>query len=158
MNLHCNKLGNPHGRPIIFLHGLFGSSADFSFVSSELKERSQHLWDLPGHGKSDPLWFSSFGDFATYFFNQLGGFEQTRDLVGYALGWRIALLLISNYPESFNRAIIISANPGIALERERLERLNRDRILLDDLKSPEFFLRDWYAASLFGNLALHPKF
>jgi 2-succinyl-6-hydroxy-2,4-cyclohexadiene-1-carboxylate synthase len=159
MKLNCNNFGNSSGRPIIFLHGLFGSSKDFFFVKEKLgQDRFCQFWDLPGHGKSDSFSFSNFREFCDFFFNQLGNYEQKPDLVGYSLGGRVALDLITHYPDFFNQAVIISANPGIISDPERASRLKTDKILLEKISSKELFFKEWYQQSLFGNLFKHPDF
>jgi len=159
MTLYTHKTGNPKGRPIIFLHGLFGSSWDFSFLIRDLeKDYHLHFWDLPAHGKSDAFTFSSFQDFSDFLFEQLGTFKQKPNLVGYSLGGRIGLSLITQHSEFFNKAVIISANPGIESREERLTRLKNDKNLLDFNHSPEVFFNNWYRAPLFGNLKKHPNF
>ncbi|MFI5391751.1 MAG: alpha/beta fold hydrolase [Bacteriovoracales bacterium] len=159
MKLNCINFGNSHGRPIIFLHGLFGSSKDFFFVKEKLgQDRFCQFWDLPGHGKSDAFSFSTFREFCDFFFNQLGIFEQKPDLVGYSLGGRIALDLISHYPDFFNQAVIVSANPGIISDLDRESRLKSDKMLLENISSKELFFKGWYQQSLFGNLFKHPDF
>ncbi len=159
MNLNCINFGNPNKRPIIFLHGLFGSSQDFFFVKKTLgQDRFCQFWDLPGHGKSDSFSFSTFREFCDFFFNQLGTFEQKPDLVGYSLGGRIALDLISHYPDFFNKAVIVSANPGIISNLERENRLKSDKLLLKNISSKELFFKKWYQQFLFGKLSKHPNF
>ena len=159
MKLNYINFGNSHGRPIIFLHGLFGSSKDFFFVKEKLgQDRFCQFWDLPGHGKSDSFSFSTFREFCDFFFNQLQTFEQKPDLVGYSLGGRIALDLISHYPDSFNQAVIVSANPGIISGIERESRLKSDKLLLKNISSKELFFKKWYQQFLFGKLSKHPNF
>ncbi len=158
MNLHCHKAGNPKGRPIIFLHGLFGSSKDFDAFKYFERDRLCFYFDLPGHGRSIAFEFSSFDEFGHYFFKQLGKFDQKPDLVGYSLGGRLGLFLLSHYPDFFNKAVIVSANPGITSEIERSKRLEQDLLLLKNIENKDVFFKNWYEASLFGNLKNHANF
>ena len=51
-----------------------------------------------------------------------------RVLVGYSLGGRIALHAILKAPQLWQGAVIVSANPGLAEQNERTERLKADEI------------------------------
>lgn len=157
MNLHLTKIGNEKNPPIIFLHGLFGQGDDFLSTANLLSDRFYLiLVDLPGHGRSDILKGNSFSNLCEEVLNSLPSTNHKITIIGYSLGGRIALHLITHFSNFFNKAIIISANPG--LESGREERLYEDLTLLDNISSPEVFFRDWYSKPLFGDLVKHKNF
>jgi 2-succinyl-6-hydroxy-2,4-cyclohexadiene-1-carboxylate synthase len=48
-------------------------------------------------------------------------------LFGYSLGGRLALGLVVRYPERFERAVVVSAHPGLRQGSERAQRRTQDR-------------------------------
>ncbi len=157
MNIHLTKIGNKINPPVIFLHGLFGQGDDFVDIANLFSDRYYSiLIDLPGHGKSDVLEEKSFSDLCHKIMESIPTSNQKATLVGYSLGGRIALYLCTHFPQNFNQAVIISANPGIETGRE--ERLKQDLSLLEKISSPDLFFKDWYSKPLFGNLLKHKNF
>jgi len=47
-------------------------------------------------------------------------------LFGYSLGGRLALGLLARYPERFERAVLVSAHPGLHTEGQRSQRREQD--------------------------------
>jgi 2-succinyl-6-hydroxy-2,4-cyclohexadiene-1-carboxylate synthase len=47
-------------------------------------------------------------------------------LFGYSLGGRLALGLLARYPERFERAVVVSAHPGLHTEEQRRQRRKHD--------------------------------
>lgn len=157
MRLHLQTIGDSKNPPIIFLHGLFGQGDDFLLFADKLSDKYYSiLVDLPGHGQSDILETNSFTDLCKLILKSLPDLKQKPILAGYSLGGRIALYLSTYFPHLFNRAIIISANPGLELGKE--ERLKADLSLLEDIQNPETFFLNWYSKPLFGDLINHKDF
>jgi 2-succinyl-6-hydroxy-2,4-cyclohexadiene-1-carboxylate synthase len=48
-------------------------------------------------------------------------------LFGYSLGGRLALGLVARYPDRFERAVVVSAHPGLRSESDRARRRVRDQ-------------------------------
>ncbi|MES2962518.1 MAG: alpha/beta fold hydrolase [Bdellovibrionota bacterium] len=57
-------------------------------------------------------------------------------LFGYSLGGRLAMHALLEAPELFERAVIVSAHPGLSSEHEKRDRVASDRVWADR------FLRD----------------
>jgi 2-succinyl-6-hydroxy-2,4-cyclohexadiene-1-carboxylate synthase len=55
-------------------------------------------------------------------------------LFGYSLGGRLVLGLIARYPNRFERAVVVSAHPGLCHESERLLRRAQDQRWIDLLR------------------------
>jgi 2-succinyl-6-hydroxy-2,4-cyclohexadiene-1-carboxylate synthase len=157
MRIHLQTVGDKKNPPIIFLHGLFGQGDDFLSFANHLSDRFYSiLVDLPGHGQSEVIEGNSFNELCKIILESLPQTSQKSILIGYSLGGRIALYLTQEFPQFFEKAVIISANPG--LDNGREDRLKEDLFLLDNISSPEDFFREWYAKPLFGNLTAHKDF
>jgi 2-succinyl-6-hydroxy-2,4-cyclohexadiene-1-carboxylate synthase len=74
-------------------------------------------------------------------------------LLGYSLGGRIALHALTQSPESWRGAIIVSANPGLRDTSERDVRVEVDRKWARRFleESWSSVLRDWDAQPVFGS-------
>ena len=157
MKLHLQTIGDKKNPPIIFLHGLFGQGDDFLSFANLLSDRFYLiLVDLPGHGQSEVYKGKSFTKLCEIVLESLPQTSERLILVGYSLGGRIALHLSLQFPQFFEKAVIISANPG--LESGTEDRLREDLALLDNISSVEDFFREWYSKPLFGNLTAHKDF
>ena len=164
---HLTSIGisNPSLPKIIFLHGFLGSGSDWLPIARELQdEYCSFMIDLPGHGNA------SFPEQP----QADGYFERTVDalamelsssssspsfLVGYSMGGRIALSLLLRYPELFEKAIIVSASPGLRTEEERLSRRESDEGIARKIeRNFDGFIKAWYEQPLFASLKNHPIF
>ena len=151
---------------ILFLHGFLGSGSDWVPIARQLeKEYSCILVDLPGHGESDieangnpDLFFTETVDALAEELSRSAAPEPCF-LVGYSMGGRIALSLALRYPELFEKAIIVSASPGLRTEEERLSRRESDEGIARKIeKNFEGFIQAWYDQPLFATLKSHPLF
>ncbi len=151
---------------IIFLHGFLGSGSDWVPIARELQdEYCCILVDLPGHGESD---IEANGDPDLFFTETVDALAEELSrtaapepcfLVGYSMGGRIALSLLLRYPELFEKAIIVSASPGLRTEEERLSRRESDEGIARKIeRNFEGFIEAWYEQPLFASLKNHPIF
>jgi 2-succinyl-6-hydroxy-2,4-cyclohexadiene-1-carboxylate synthase len=143
----------------MFLHGFLGCRHDWDEVVDVLGDQYRHLRvDLPGHS-------SSFGDLPTdactiagcsrLMIDLLDNCEIERcHLVGYSMGGRLGLYLLTYNSERFQSGVIESASPGLKTEPERAERIKQDQRWVEQLRERPYeeFLRDWYAQPLFGRV------
>lgn len=108
---------------IYALHGFLGHPSD---------------WDLLGHGVSKP--FESLDPFSLSHPNNglcnwghalndyvAKQFARKRILLGYSQGGRLAMHALVNAPMLWSGAIIVSANTGLKVNKERVQRLQIDR-------------------------------
>lgn len=74
-------------------------------------------------------------------------------IIGYSMGGRIALELLSLAPNHFDKAILLSAHLGLKTAEERRIRLYEEELLIDRLKIDgiESFVKTWYQKPLFAN-------
>ncbi|MCN0153369.1 alpha/beta fold hydrolase [Salinispora arenicola] len=100
------------GRPLVLLHGGFGSTEMFAPLLPVLTERRSVLAvDLQGHGRTAdvdrPLRYESLADDVAALTAQLGLTEV--DVLGYSLGGGVALRTAIQYPGLVNRLVVVSA-------------------------------------------------
>jgi len=99
------------GKPLILLHGGFGTLEMFAALSPTLAENRQVIGvDLYGHGRTAltnrPLRFEHMADDIAGLLHHLG-LEQA-DLLGYSLGGAVALQTAIRHPEHVNKLVVIS--------------------------------------------------
>lgn len=161
--LACEERG-PTGAPALLLvHGFMGSRRDWDPVAAVLARTHRCiLVDLPGHGETgapadEQLWTPD-GCVAAlaHLLAAAGGGAAA----GYSLGGRLVLQLAVEHPGVVERAVIVSATPGVAGECGRAQRRNMDEGLARRLESKglEPFLDEWYRQPLFTALREHPRF
>jgi 2-succinyl-6-hydroxy-2,4-cyclohexadiene-1-carboxylate synthase len=141
-------------RPLVLIHGFTGSPASFDLVVDELDEVRQVLVPtLFGHdGTSGPETVKTFRDEVDRLAAAIAEWaSEPTFLVGYSLGARVALGLLTHHPGLSSGAALIGVNPGIDDPDERRSRAAADdrwRAVLDrgDLQG---FINAWGAQTLF---------
>jgi pimeloyl-ACP methyl ester carboxylesterase len=99
------------GKPLIMLHGGFGTFEMFAALSPTLAEKYQVIGvDLYGHGRTAltdrPFRFEHMADDIAGLIEHLG-LEKT-DLLGFSLGGAVALQTAIRHPERVNQLVLIS--------------------------------------------------
>jgi 2-succinyl-6-hydroxy-2,4-cyclohexadiene-1-carboxylate synthase len=164
--LHLTTIGNPSLPRVVFLHGFLGSGSDWVPIARQLEnEYCCILVDLPGHGESDieandnpDLFFTETVDALAMELSRSEAPEPCF-LVGYSMGGRIALSLLLRHPKLFEKAIIVSASPGLRTEEERRSRRESDEGIARKIeRNFEGFITAWYEQPLFASLKNHPIF
>ena len=122
--------------PIVWLHGFMGSHKDWLPITSQIDHNSICI-DLPGHGSANHLRSNNgFEGVMTYVVNALEKRNITRcHIVGYSMGGRLAMMLVTRFPKLFNKVVIESAHPGIISSKERENRYQQDITLKAALES-----------------------
>jgi 2-succinyl-6-hydroxy-2,4-cyclohexadiene-1-carboxylate synthase len=107
------------------LHGFTGSPADFAALAltRPLDSPAQILAPALGGHLAEPA-SASFDEEVERLAVLAPG--ATR-LFGYSLGGRLALGLIARYPDRFERAVVVSAHPGLRRASERARRRIHDQ-------------------------------
>ena len=106
MKLNFKKLGE--GKPLLILHGLFGSSDNWGTLGKKFsKNNSVYLIDLRNHGRSPHSNEMTYSDMA----NDL--LELIKDekiisptILGHSMGGKVALMFAKNYPEYLEKLIV----------------------------------------------------
>ncbi|MEW5838307.1 MAG: alpha/beta fold hydrolase [Pseudomonadota bacterium] len=118
MKLHYEILGQ--GEPLIILHGLFGSSANWRSVASALSspERPGHgrwqviLPDLRNHGASPHTPAHRYLDMVSDTLGLMDALGLPRaHLLGHSLGGKAAMLMASRAPERVQSLSVVDIAP-----------------------------------------------
>ncbi len=99
------------GKPVIMLHGGFGSFDMFSTLAPTLAQNHQVIGvDLYGHGRTAltdrPIDFEQMADDIAGLIDHLG--LEKADLLGFSLGGAVALQTAIRHPERINKLVLIS--------------------------------------------------
>ncbi len=116
--------GPADGPPLVLLHGLGGSSANWALLAPALAERHRVvLVDLPGHGRSGPLPAApGIGPYADRVALLLERLELgAAVVVGHSLGGLVALRLAARHPAAV-RGLVLAAPAGIGSGTKAAER------------------------------------
>ncbi len=112
MKLHFRKIGE--GKPVIILHGLFGSSDNWQTFGKELGASGYavYLVDLRNHGKSghdDSMNYEVLlNDISELFIAEhLNGAA----IIGHSLGGKTAMKFALRHPDKLNSLIVIDIAP-----------------------------------------------
>ncbi len=168
--LFYRRWGSADNPALLLLHGFMGSGADWDALGTALAGDYYVLApDLPGHGRSVFADSADSSDSADYsmpscanaiisLLDQLA--IERCHLLGYSMGGRLALYLVSHFPERFKTVLLESASPGIAEQAQRAARQRWDEQIATQLETLPLsaFLQDWYAMPLFDSLRAHPQF
>jgi lipase len=130
MLLEVSEWGNPEGPPLVCIHGVGGSRANWQHVAED--RWGEHFRviapDLRGHGDSgyEPPWTH-----ATYVEDIIETIDalglDRPSFVGHSFGGRLLLELIARHPERVAKAAVtepvIQITPELAFHRAEQERL-----------------------------------
>lgn len=129
--LYYRGFGNKGGSPIIFIHGLGGTSETFTPLISALcleEEFSLHVLDLEGLGLSPTSATSvvSISSYAADVFAlaQHAGIDKVA-IIAHSMGCLIALSLAVQHPELVSKLILLGPTPSPLSHSERQARLER---------------------------------
>lgn len=126
MQLNFKKLGT--GKPLIILHGLFGSSDNWFSISKELKDNfTLYLIDQRNHGDSPQSDEWNY-DVMVEDLNELMHAEGLKKayLMGHSMGGKTVMNFALKYPEKVEKLIVADISPRYyAVHHQRiLEGLN----------------------------------
>jgi 2-succinyl-6-hydroxy-2,4-cyclohexadiene-1-carboxylate synthase len=135
-------------KPLIYaLHGFLGTPADWKSVVARTPEFDFVCGEL--FGNSDFAW----PDFSDR--------KSKKIFLGYSLGGRLGLQLLSRYPESFDHFVFLSTNPGFtdAEFNERRKRVEADRLWADKIEASTWnqFIREWNSQPIFYTGTVEPE-
>lgn len=150
-----------------FIHGFLGLPSDWDFVlpspqsvSSPRKWGSTHFHSIDKHiHPTNP----TFENWAISFQNEISFSQpaqlqpQKKILIGYSLGARLALHCLEYFPQQWDAAILISANPGLTYTQEKKIRIQQDELWSNRfLNDPwEKVIQDWNNQPVFSNQISH---
>jgi 2-succinyl-6-hydroxy-2,4-cyclohexadiene-1-carboxylate synthase len=154
--LHVEARGD--GPVLVLLHGFTQTGRLWGpFGHMLARTRTLVAVDLPGHGGSDGV----RGDLPTSarlvaeaVRSTVGG--DPCDLLGYSLGARVALHVLTGTDLAVGRVVLIGGTGGMVDPDERARRRHADEALADDLEATgdvDAFLERWLRGPLFGRLS-----
>ncbi|MBE1236314.1 alpha/beta fold hydrolase [Phaeovibrio sulfidiphilus] len=119
------RLGTPGTVPVVFLHGLFGSAANWRSVVTPLADvADMHLLDLPNHGGAawteDMTYPAMAADVLSWL--DAEGLEAPL-LVGFSMGGKVAMTLALSAPERLDALAVLDIAPATSPDMEGAERL-----------------------------------
>ena len=106
MKLNFKKIGE--GKPLLILHGLFGSSDNWGSLGKKFSKNNRvYLIDLRNHGRSPHSNQMTYSDMA----NDLLGLIKDEKIIsptilGHSMGGKVALMFAKNYPEYLGKLIV----------------------------------------------------
>lgn len=103
------------GKPLVLLHGAFGTVEGWSaFVPVLAKTRQVIVVEMQGHGRTGdidrPLDYRSMAEDTAALLKTLN--VKRADLFGYSMGGAIALQVAANHPEVVDKLAILGAGSG----------------------------------------------
>lgn len=126
------------------LHGFLGQDTDWNLVSQKLT--AAHDFIAPNFFKSG---------FAGFDCNQVNSFEGLKIFIGYSLGGRLGLKILSEQKVFFDHYIFASTNPGFSLleTKERLQRAVADQAWAQKINPDNWptFVNEWNSQEIFNN-------
>ena len=151
IDLHYREAGNPRAKPLILLHGLFGSSANWMGIARRL-ESDWHVIipDLRNHGRSPHVTSMSYPQMAADLIALLDRMEiSTAHMLGHSMGGKLAMTLALTKGDRVEKLVVADVAPvsyahrfdnifdGLfAIDLDRLDsREEADQVLSASVKS-----------------------
>lgn len=102
------------GRPIVFLHGLFGQGRNFAQIAKAMQPEFRSLLvDLPNHGRSrwtTRLDYLVVSDVVADAVREHFAGEPVH-LVGHSMGGKIAMIVALRHPDLLDRLVVADISP-----------------------------------------------
>lgn len=113
MKLFFRKLGEDGSKPLIILHGVFGSSDNWMTLGRKFSENFKvYLVDLRNHGQSphsNEFTYEAMKEDLRQFIedNQI----ENPQIIGHSMGGKVAMLFALEYPELYDKLMIVDIAP-----------------------------------------------
>lgn len=134
MELFYRQTG--HGRPLIILHGLYGSSDNWHSIARALSDSfSVYTVDLRNHGNSphDAVHnYAVMADDIYKFMNRL--YIDKALIIGHSMGGKVALQFGQEHAEKVERMIVVDISPSGFAGNETPETMSHRNIIQSLLK------------------------
>jgi 2-succinyl-6-hydroxy-2,4-cyclohexadiene-1-carboxylate synthase len=153
--LHVESRGS--GPPLALLHGFTQTGRLWGHFGDHLADSFTLVAvDLPGHGGSDAV-RADLPESARLVADAVGGAvgEVPCALIGYSLGARVALHVLTQTHLPVSSAVVIGATAGIEDSEARAARRRSDESLADELEASgdvDGFVESWLRGPLFERL------
>lgn len=118
------------GEPLVFLHGLGGTSGSWAPQLAHFGPTRRCLaWDMPGYGDSlpeDPLTYESIARRFVEFLDDAG--VASADVVGLSFGGMHALHVALRYPERIRSLVLANTSPAFGMDGTDVDEWKRARL------------------------------
>lgn len=113
LQLHYRSYGDPGSRPLLLLHGLLGSSANWHSIARALEGGFRVLVpDLRNHGRSPHSQDTDYPLMAADLAALIRRLELgAADLVGHSLGGKVAMQLALQAPDMVRSLVVVDIAP-----------------------------------------------
>ena len=111
--LYYREAGNPEAKPLILLHGLFGSSANWMGITRRLAPHWHIIIpDLRNHGRSPHADTMSYPSMVDDVINLMDRLEiSTASMIGHSMGGKLAMTLALNHGERVDKLVVADVAP-----------------------------------------------
>lgn len=105
------------GRPVVFIHGMFGSSTNFRSIAQACSDalgadRDFYCLDLRNHGQSGHAPTMSYEAMASDIHAFMNDHHLSPGmLVGHSLGGKVAMMTALLYPEIVDKLVVVDVSP-----------------------------------------------
>lgn len=146
------------GPPLVILHGFTQTGRLFGPFGERLSESHALVaLDLPGHGDSDAVRadLPTTAALVAEAVRAAIGAEPC-DMLGYSLGARVALHVLTGSDLSVGRTVLIGATGGIEDASDRARRREVDDTMAGELEASgdvDAFLSEWLQGPMFDRLS-----
>ncbi|MEN8166403.1 MAG: alpha/beta fold hydrolase [Pseudomonadota bacterium] len=113
VDLYYREFGEPQAPPLVLLHGLFGSSANWVGIARRLESAYRLIVpDLRNHGRSPHAESMSYPSMAADILRMLDRLDsQGADFIGHSMGGKLAMWLALTRPERVNKLLVADITP-----------------------------------------------
>lgn len=113
IDLYYREEGDPQAKPLILLHGLFGSSANWMGIARRLESTWRIIIpDLRNHGRSPHVASMSYQQMAEDLISFMNRLEiSAAHMIGHSMGGKLAMTLALEYGDRVNRLVVADAAP-----------------------------------------------
>ena len=115
IRLAYRRFGAPQSPPIVLLHGLGDTSADWDRISSALAvNRAVYAMDLRGHGKSDRADVYSLEGMRDDVIGFLALLQLAPvEMIGHSMGGIVAYLVAQEWPSAISKLVLEDPAPPL---------------------------------------------
>lgn len=104
--------GDQIGRPLIIVHGLFGSARNWGAIAKRLAaDRPVICVDMRNHGASFSTDSHSYPDLAADLADSIEAHGRQADILGHSMGGKAAMALALTHPDRVARLIVADIAP-----------------------------------------------
>ena len=99
------------GKPVIFLHGILGTHSQWIPFVKDFSDHRLIFPDLPNHGRSSHIPSMDYDEVAKILYEWIHSEKINKiKLVGHSFGGKVAIQLVKNYPDIFEKLILVDSS------------------------------------------------